>query len=41
MVVRAFEAAGVKFQNNGVPVEPAEVARRLAELYASGAFDTD
>ncbi|WP_139807753.1 hypothetical protein, partial [Mycobacterium avium] len=36
MVVRAFEAAGVQFQNDGVPVEPAEVAKALAELYAAG-----
>lgn len=39
MVVRAFEAAGVQFQNDGVPVEPAEVARVLADLYAAGYFE--
>ncbi|AFR50024.1 hypothetical protein KTR9_3389 [Gordonia sp. KTR9] len=38
-VVRVFERAGVQFQNNGVPVEPAEVARVLAELYAAGVFE--
>ncbi|KXX62298.1 hypothetical protein [Rhodococcus sp. LB1] len=39
-VVRAFESAGVHFQHDGVPVEPAEVVRQLAEAYAAGAFDT-
>ena len=39
MVVRALEAAGATFQNDGMPVEPAEVARQLAEAYAAGAFD--
>lgn len=39
IVVRALERAGVQFQNGGVPVDPAEVARQLAEGYAAGAFD--
>ncbi|MGU3586052.1 hypothetical protein ACLBYD_23155 [Rhodococcus sp. C26F] len=39
-VVRAFENAGVQFQHDGVPVDPAEVAQQLAEAYAAGAFDT-
>lgn len=38
-VVRAFEAAGVQFQADGIPVDPAEVARQLGELWASGALD--
>ena len=40
-VVRAFESAGVQFQHDGVPVEPAEVVRQLSDAYAAGAFDTD
>jgi hypothetical protein len=39
MVVRAFEAAGVKFQADGKPAEPAEVARLLGEAWAAGLFD--
>ncbi|SRX93236.1 hypothetical protein MSP7336_01472 [Mycobacterium shimoidei] len=38
MVVRAFEAAGVRFEHDGVPVAPAEVAKALAELYEAGAL---
>ncbi|CAN5548869.1 hypothetical protein BH11ACT6_BH11ACT6_29770 [soil metagenome] len=38
MVVRAFEAAGVEFQADGVPVAPAVVARQLAALYTAGAL---
>lgn len=41
MVVRALEGAGAQFQVDGVPAEPAEVVRQLAELYAAGAFDTE
>ncbi|KLI04071.1 MULTISPECIES: hypothetical protein [Mycolicibacterium] len=40
MVVRAFEAAGVRFENDGIPVEPAEAARQLGELWADGYFET-
>jgi hypothetical protein len=40
MVVRALEAAGARFQTDGVPAEPAEVAHQLAELWAAGAFET-
>ncbi|MGY3553389.1 hypothetical protein [Williamsia sp. R60] len=40
MVVRALESAGAVFQIDGVPVEPAEVARKLADAYAAGVFDT-
>ncbi len=39
IVVRVLEKAGAVFQNDGIPVEPAEVARQLAEAYAAGAFD--
>lgn len=39
IVVRALEAAGAKFQNDGVPADPAAVARQLAEAYAAGVFD--
>jgi hypothetical protein len=38
VVVRAFETAGVRFENDGVPVAPSEVAKALAELYAAGAL---
>lgn len=32
-VVRAFEAAGIRFQNGGVPVGAEEVARQLVAVY--------
>lgn len=32
-VVRVFEAAGVRFQNDGQPVTAEEVARQLVEVY--------
>lgn len=32
-VVRAFEAAGVQFQNDGVPVDAEAVARQLVAVY--------
>jgi hypothetical protein len=32
-VVRAFEAAGVQFQNNGEPLPAELVARQLVEMY--------
>jgi hypothetical protein len=32
-VVRAFEAAGVQFQNNGEPLPAELVARQLVEKY--------
>ena len=38
MVVRAFEKAGVRFENDGVPVAPAEVAQALSDLYVAGAL---
>lgn len=38
-VVRVLERAGARFQNDGVPAEPAEVARQLADAYAAGLFD--
>uniref|UniRef100_A0AB39U237 Uncharacterized protein n=3 Tax=unclassified Caudoviricetes TaxID=2788787 RepID=A0AB39U237_9CAUD len=39
IVVRALEKAGVQFQNDGVPAEPAEVVRQLTDAYAAGLFD--
>jgi hypothetical protein len=39
MVVKAFESAGVRFQNDGKPAEPADVARLLGEAWASGLLD--
>ncbi|CAN5578834.1 hypothetical protein BH09ACT8_BH09ACT8_27130 [soil metagenome] len=38
MVVRALEAAGAQFQSDGVPVAPADVARKLSELWLAGAL---
>lgn len=38
MVVRTFEAAGVRFESDGVPVAPADVARQLAALDEAGAL---
>ena len=32
-VVKIFEAAGVRFQDNGVPIDAAEVARQFVVLY--------
>ena len=32
-VVKAFEAAGVQFQNNGDPIDATEVARQLVEKF--------
>ncbi|AWT52590.1 hypothetical protein D806_016060 [Mycolicibacterium smegmatis MKD8] len=32
-VVRVFEAAGVRFQDNGQPVAAEEVARQLVSVY--------
>lgn len=38
-VVAVFTDAGVRFENDGVPVEPAEVVRQLVRLYDSGKYD--
>lgn len=35
-VVRVFEAAGVRFQNAGVPVDAEAVARQLVAVYGGG-----
>jgi hypothetical protein len=32
-VVKVFEAAGVRFQNDGVPVAAEDVARQLVAIY--------
>lgn len=32
-VVKVFESAGVQFQNNGQPMDAAEVARQLVEKF--------
>jgi len=39
-VVRALETAGARFENDGVPVAPTEVARQLADLYTAGLLPT-
>lgn len=36
-VVKIFEAAGVRFQNHGVPVDADEVVRQLVANYFDGA----
>lgn len=36
MVVRALEKAGARFQDNGVPIAPAQFARELSEAYQAG-----
>lgn len=39
LVVKAFEAAGCRLVIDGQPVNPADAARQLGELWAQGAFD--
>lgn len=34
-VVRVFEAAGVRFQDAGVPIDAEEVARQLVAVYGT------
>jgi hypothetical protein len=36
-VVKAFEAVGVRFQTDGAPADPADVARQLVALYGDTA----
>lgn len=40
LVVKAFEAAGCRLVIDGQPVDPADAARQLGELWAAGAFDS-
>uniref|UniRef100_A0AB39U2G8 TetR family transcriptional regulator n=1 Tax=Mycolicibacterium phage Alyssa1 TaxID=3240801 RepID=A0AB39U2G8_9CAUD len=40
IVVRALEKAGAVFQSDGVPADPADVVRQLADAYAAGLFDS-
>lgn len=38
-VVGVFAAAGVRFENDGIPVEPSEVVDQIIRLYDAGKFD--
>lgn len=38
-VVDVFVTAGVRFENDGVPVEPSEVVAQLIRLYDTGKYN--
>lgn len=39
-VVRVFVSAGVEFETDGIPVQPALIVRQLMDKYDAGAFDS-